>query len=131
MYANLNYKLIFKNITFYNTIMEEEKSSFVKLFGDYPAIRVIDFLLTFREFDYPLTEIAENSGVAWSTIHAFFPEFVQLGIVKETRQIGRAKLYKLNIVSPIVKELISLDNKLIHELAEDLTKEKIVARSHI
>ena len=102
----------------------EEKSSFVKLFGDYPAVRVIDFLITFREYDYPLTEIAQNSGVAWSTIHTFFPNLVRLGIVKQTRQIGRAKLYKLNAENPIVKELIVLDNKLIHELAELLTGEK-------
>lgn len=97
-----------------------EQSAFVRLFGDYPAVRVIDFLITFREFDYPLTEIAENSGVAWSTIHTFFQKFVKLGIVKQTRQIGRAKLYKLNAENPIAKELIALDNKLIHELAEQL-----------
>ncbi|MBU1166744.1 hypothetical protein KKF81_07345 [Candidatus Micrarchaeota archaeon] len=104
----------------------EEKSAFVKLFGDYPMVRVIDFLITFREFDYPLTEIAENSNVAWSTIHTFFPKFVELKIVKKTRQIGRAKLYKLNIENPIVKELIILDNKLTHELAKHLidVKEK-------
>jgi len=104
----------------------EEKSSFVRLFGNYPAVRVIDFLITFREFDYPLTEIAENSGVAWSTIHTFFPKFVKLGIVKQTRQIGRAKLYKLNAQNPIVKELIVLDNKLIKELAENIASEDAV-----
>lgn len=109
--------------------LENEKSSFVKLFGDYPSIRVIDFMMTFREFDYPLTEIAQNAGVAWSTIHTFFPELVRLGVVKETRQIGRARLYKLNVLNPIVKELIALDNRLIQELAEDLTTEKIVART--
>ncbi|MDO8553966.1 MAG: hypothetical protein Q7S22_04115 [Candidatus Micrarchaeota archaeon] len=109
--------------------MEEEKSGFVKLFGDYPAIKVIDFLITFREFDYSLTDIAENSGVAWSTIHTFFPELVKTSIVRETRQVGRAKLYKLNIENPVVKELIILDNKLIHELAKEMTTEKIIARS--
>jgi len=102
--------------------MEEEKSSFVRLFGDYPAVRVIDFLITFREFDYPLKEIAANSNVAWSTIHTFFPELVRLGIVKETRKIGRARLYKLNTSNSIVKELVALDNKLIRELASALTQ---------
>jgi len=125
----MNYKLRFKNISFHNNFMEEEKSGFVKLFGDYPAIRVIDFLITFREFDYSLSDIAENAGVAWSTIHTFFPELVRTRIVRETRQIGRAKLYKLNAENPVVKELITLDNKLIHELAEDLAMEKIVVRS--
>ena len=100
----------------------EEESAFVKLFGDYPAVRVIDFLITFREFDYPLTEIAENSNVAWSTIHSFFPNLVNIGIVKQTRKIGRAKLYKLNIENPLVEELIVLDNRLIKELANELTK---------
>jgi len=98
--------------------MKEEKSGFVMLFGDYPAVRVIDFLITFREFDYPLTEIAENSGVAWSTIHTFFPRLVEMGIVRKTRKIGRAQLYKLNTKNTLVKELIDLDNKLIIELAE-------------
>lgn len=101
--------------------MKEEKSGFVMLFGDYPAVRVIDFLITFREFDYPLTEIAENAGVAWSTIHTIFPRLVEMGIVKKTRKIGRAQLYKLDTKNPLVKELIDLDNKLIVELAEKLT----------
>ena len=102
----------------------EEESSFVKLFGNYPVIKVINFLITFREFDYPLTEIAENAGIAWSTIHTFFPKLVGLGIVKQTRQIGRATLYKLNTENPIVMELIALDNKLIRQLSEQCTAEE-------
>lgn len=94
----------------------DEKTGFVKLFGEYPLVKVIDFLVTYREFDYSLSEIAENSGVAWSTIHTFFPQFVATGLVKETRQIGRAKLYKLNTENLIAQELISLDNKLIRIL---------------
>lgn len=99
----------------------EERSAFVRLFGDYPAVRVIDFLITFREFDYSLTDIAENSNVAWSTIHTFFPNFVKMGIVKHTRNIGRAKLYKLNNENKVVQELVALDNKLIHELADSIS----------
>lgn len=103
-----------------------EKSFFIKLFGDYPLIRVLDFLLTFREFDYPLTEIAGNSGVGWSTIHTFWNDLVEMGIVIETRRIGRAKLYKLNEENLIVQELIILDKKITEILAEKLTKEEKV-----
>ena len=98
--------------------MEDEKSGFVKLFGDNPTVRVIDFLITFREFDYPLTEISENAGVAWSTIHTIFPKLVELGVVKQTRKIGRAILYKLNTDNSVVKELIVLDHSLIREFAD-------------
>jgi len=104
--------------------MEKEKSPFIRLFGDYPAVRVIDFLITYRDFDYPLKHIAESSDVAWSTIHSIFPNLISTGIVKQTRKIGRAKLYKLNTNNPIVKELISLDDKLIRELAHLITEKE-------
>ena len=102
----------------------EEKSVFIEVFGEYPLIKVLDFLITFREFDYPLTEIAENSGIAWSTLHDIFPKLVELGVVIETRQIGRARLFKLNIENPISQKLIEMDGKLVKYFMEiDTEKE--------
>jgi len=105
--------------------MKEGKSVFIEVFGDYPLIRVIDFLLTFREFDYPLTEIAENSGIAWSTLHEIFPKLVELGIVTGTRQVGRAKLFKLNEKNPIVEQLILIDSRLMKYFMEIDTRKRI------
>jgi len=101
-----------------------EKPLFVKVMGNYPLTRVISFLITFREFDYPLTEIAENSGVGWTTIHTFFPKLVETGIVVETRRIGRAKLYKLNKNSLIVKKLIELNDRICAEFAEKIIRKE-------
>ena len=90
-----------------------EESAFRRVFGNSPLIRVMDFLLEEgRTFDYSLTEIARNSGIAWSTLHEIFPKLEKLGIVKKTRRIAQAKLYKLNEENPIVQELIELDNKI-------------------
>ncbi len=100
----------------------EDKSFFVKVLGEYPLIKVLDFLLTFREFDYPLTEIAKNSGVGWSTIHTFWNRLVERRIVIPTRQIGRAKLYKLNVENPIVQELIRLDEKITAEFTDKIVR---------
>ncbi len=86
-----------------------EKSSFRLVFGDSPIIRVIDFFLDHREFDYSLTEIAKGAGVGWVTLHQFWKELVRLGLVKRTRRIGRAELYRLNEASPIVKKLSEVD----------------------
>ena len=33
----------------------EEQSLFVSTFGDYPLIRILDFLIYSRDFDYPIT----------------------------------------------------------------------------
>lgn len=90
-----------------------EKSAFRRVFGNSPLIRVLEFLLEGgRTFDYSLTEIAKNSDVAWSTLHEIFPELEKMGIVKNTRRIAQAKLYKLNEENPVVQELIKMDKKI-------------------
>ena len=94
-----------------------EKSAFRRVFGNSPLIKVLDFLLEEgMTFDYSLTEIAKNSDVAWSTLHELFPKLKELGIVKETRRIAQAKLYKLNEESPLAQELMGLDKKLSEHL---------------
>ncbi|MFQ5648067.1 MAG: hypothetical protein ACE5FW_02415 [Candidatus Aenigmatarchaeota archaeon] len=107
-----------------------EKSAFRGVFGDSPLVRLLDFLLCEgRTFDYSLTEIARNSGIAWSTLHEIFPKFEKLGIVKQTREIARAKMYKLNGENPIVKELIRLDSMISdYFIQKELEKQAKVAK---
>src|SRR3989338_5422526 len=87
----------------------EHKSSFKLVFGDSPVVKVIDFFLDNREFDYSMTDIAKNSDIGWSTLYGFWKDIVALGIVTKTRRIGRAELYKLNMKNGIVIKLIELD----------------------
>ncbi|NCN39375.1 MAG: hypothetical protein COY38_01530 [Candidatus Aenigmarchaeota archaeon CG_4_10_14_0_8_um_filter_37_24] len=90
-----------------------EKSAFVKVFGNSPVVKLMDFLLAERSlFDYTLTDIAENSGVSWTTLHRIFPVFEELGIVKETRTIARAKLYALDEEHPLVQKLVKLKGEI-------------------
>ncbi|MBI2658301.1 hypothetical protein HYX08_06445 [Candidatus Woesearchaeota archaeon] len=102
----------------------EYKSSFRLIFGESPIVKVIDFFLDNREFDYSMTDIAKNSDVGWSTLHGFWKELVKLGIVTKTRRIGRAELYKLNATSPVVKKLIELDKDISKKLMQEEIDEK-------
>ena len=87
-----------------------EKTLFVKTFGDIPLVRVLDFLLCEGlYFEYSLTEIAEQAGVSWSTFHEILPKLQELDLVQQTRTVGRAKLFRTNIASPIIKKLVELD----------------------
>ena len=81
-------------------------------FGNYPVIRVLDFLLEGREIDYSITEIAKNSGVGWTAFSEIWTNLVKREIVIFTRKIGNAKLFKLNLKNPWVKELIKMDNTI-------------------
>lgn len=112
-------------------VFEERQpiTAFVEVFGSSPLIKVLDFLMTYREFDYSLSDITKESGVGWNTLHSFFPKLVEKGIVKETRQVGRAKLYKLNTDNPIVKKLIEINNLVTSKAVdEELEKQELEAQ---
>jgi len=91
----------------------ENKSVFLEVFGDNPIMKVLDFLITYQLFDYPLTEIAKNSQVSYSTLQTFWDKLENNKIVIKTRRIGKSDLYKLNTKNPAVKQLIKLDWNLV------------------
>ncbi|MBI4014943.1 MAG: hypothetical protein HY365_03230 [Candidatus Aenigmarchaeota archaeon] len=99
-----------------------DKTAFVEVFGSSPLIKVLDFFMTYREFDYSLTDVAKESDVGWNTLHSFFPKLIEKGIVKETRQVGRAKLYKLNEENPIVRKLIEINNLVTSKAVDEELK---------
>lgn len=90
----------------------DKDSVFVEVLGNSPVTKVLDFLITFADFDYPLTEIARNSGVGYSSLQIFWDRLVRNNIVIKTRRVGKSDLYKLNVANPAVKQLIELDWKL-------------------
>ena len=87
----------------------KSETIFTEVFGNNPIIKVIDFLITFQLFDYPLTEIAKNSGVGYSTLQTFWDNLEKNYIVVKTRRVGKSDLYKLNTNNPAVKQLLKLD----------------------
>ena len=105
-----------------------EQSTFIEIFGNTPTMKVLDFLISFQMFDYPLTEIAKNSEVSYSTLQTFWNRLEQNNIVIKTRRIGKSDLYKLNTKNPAVKQLIQLDwNLTTPEQENHFTNNKILA----
>lgn len=99
-----------------------EKSIFIELFGDYPTVRLLDYLLTERNLDFSITDMAKNSRVGRATLYRLWRHLIKNKIIVHTRTIGRAKLYKLNRDNPKVEKLIEIDDMLI--LEELKTKSK-------
>jgi DNA-binding IclR family transcriptional regulator len=97
----------------------ENETVFVEVFGSNPLIRVLDFLITFQLFDYPLTEIAKNSGVSYSTLQTFWDKLERNKIVIKTRRVGKSDLFKLNTRNPAVQQLVKLDWNLIKGSEEE------------
>lgn len=75
------------------------------VFGDKPIPLVLDFLLVHKDWDYPLSQIARETGLSYRTVQAVIPDLEKKGVVKQTRRLGKAKLYQLNSASESAKKL--------------------------
>ena len=102
---------------------------FLKVEGDSPKNRIWDFLIVHSEFDYSMKEISKYSGISYTTMKRLWKDFRKKKIVIETRIIGKAKMYKLNVENPVVKKFIDFFWQVIeNELG---IKEKKVKDEHI
>ncbi len=93
----------------------EEKSLFIEFMGDSPTIRVLDYLLTERDLDFSITDMAKNSGIGRSTLYRIWDDLIKNKIILPTRIIGKAKLYKLNKDNLVIQKLIETDDILMLE----------------
>ena len=105
--------------------MMKETTIFREALGNSPVIRVLDFLIEGRGLDYSLTDIAENANIGWMTLHRIWDNLLRLNIVVPTREIGRAKLFKLNEENPAVKKLIKLYDTLLYLETEKYFSKKV------
>ena len=103
-----------------------EKSLFIEFMGDSPTIRILDYLLTERELDFSITDMAENSRIGRATLYRIWDKLIENKIIVHTRDIGRAKLFKLNKENPKIKKIMEIDDMLIlDELKKRSEKQKI------
>ncbi len=108
----------------------KQESIFVEYFGDTPMVRILNFLILGKDFDYSMTEIAEGSNAGWTSFTRAWKELEKKKVIVHTRDIGRAKLYKLNTQDTTVQKLIKLHWEIIKaETDKVLGKKKIIATS--
>ncbi len=103
------------------------KTRLVKILDDTPKIKVLEFLIEGRELDYSVSDIAEGAGIGRTTLFRIWNDFVELKIIKPTRIIGNAKLYKLNADNSFVAKMIEMfDTSVIEPLNK---KRKVVVKN--
>src|SRR3989338_1367776 len=102
----------------------KEESIFLDYVGDNPRMRILQYLIEGREFDYTLTDML-NARVSWGTLNNLIPKFLELNIIIKTRKIGRVNLYRINQNDTFVKKLIELYQNLI--LQSLVSKELLIS----
>jgi DNA-binding MarR family transcriptional regulator len=92
---------------------DHEETLFLRTFGiKSPVFRILDYLMDNKAYDYSKTDIAKGAGISRTTLSSAWENLEKNGLVSETREVGRAKMYKLNLKSPVVLKFIELDNAI-------------------
>ncbi len=83
--------------------------------------KILDHMVTMKDFDYSISDISKISGVGFKTALNIVHKLEDQGVLKRTRQIGNAILYRLNPNSAQAKSI----SKLAFEIAKKRIREKI------
>ncbi len=94
------------------------QSLLATVFGYSPKIRILDYLLDFPINDFTKKEIIDALGMSKQTFYKYFEDLEQIGMIKVNRTIGKAKLYKIDRVNPVVKTIVDFERQMSLQIAE-------------
>jgi len=97
---------------------KEYSSIIIKTLGDSPKLRIVDFFLDNPLFDFMKKEVIEALGMSKQTFYKYFPDLEEYEIVKVSRRIGKAKLYRINPEHPLVTMLRDYEKEVSLQIAE-------------
>ena len=100
-----------------------EETLLIGFLGNSPTLRILDFFLDNRLFDYSRREIIQNLSMGRATFFKYWKELEELGVVKVTRKVGKSKLYRLNEENEVVQKLILLDSVLCKQAMKRAVEE--------
>ena len=82
---------------------DHEETLFLRTLGiKSPLLRILDFLMDNKAYDYSKTDIAKGAGISRTTLSSIWENLEKNGLVSETRVIGRAKMFKLTLLSKLL-----------------------------
>jgi len=100
---------------------EQRESVILTLFGSSPKTRILDLFLDNPLFEFTRNEIVEALGMAKTTLYSTLPGLEEARVIVETRQIGKASLYRLNNKSPVVQGLRDLIRSYARAITQNET----------
>ncbi|MFZ2070175.1 MAG: hypothetical protein WAV32_00930 [Halobacteriota archaeon] len=94
------------------------------IFGETPVVKMMDFLIDHKGYDYSKMEVAENSNIEWTVLNGHWTLLEEWGFVKESRKIGNEMRYKLNEENTIVIKLLEFDHEAVVYMSERIAEKE-------
>lgn len=83
------------------------------ILGNNPTIKVLEYLITGRGFDYSISDIAKGSGTSRTKVYEVLEKLIKQNIIVKTRKAGVSPMYKFNKDNNISKIILNLYKSLL------------------
>lgn len=93
---------------------------FEGLLGNTCELRMIEYLLPLEGIEFNLSDLAEEVGLSRPSATRAVKKFVEWGLIN-ARSEKSATYYSINLESPIVKNIMQLNNLLIEKILGEET----------
>jgi len=82
-----------------------------RLFATQARARILDFFLDHKEFDYPVSEIAQKAGLSFRTVLREIPKLERTGLIIQSRKVSNAAMYRIetNLSAVALLDKLSLE----------------------
>ena len=93
------------------------------IFTSRAVAQILDFFLDHKEFDYPITEIAEKTGLSFRTVFREIPNLERNHLIYKYRKVGKANMYKLNtdFEAVVLLERFALEVSQLQTMKENIS----------
>lgn len=107
------------------TISREEDLEVGPLTSVFPCSesKILDHMVTMRDFDYSISDISRISGVGFKTTLGIVHKLEDQGVFLKTREVGKAIMYILNMESPQSQHISHLAFETAKKRVRELTKQ--------
>jgi hypothetical protein len=96
-----------------------------RLYNGVAPAKILDFLTLFHDYDYSKMDIAKNSGVSFRHTLREITKLEKLELIKQTRTVGHAQMYKLNTENPAAQLLRKFAIELTGQEAQKIADQEI------
>jgi predicted transcriptional regulator len=118
---------MYQNKTFkYKKIILKNMSQFIKYIGNSPQTRVLNMLITGRELEYSISDIASSANIGRATFYRMLEQLIKNKIIIKGQKIGHIQLYKLNLQNKNIIAIVELYDKILNiSTNKEIEKQKL------
>jgi predicted transcriptional regulator len=82
-------------------------------------MKILDYLMDFPKNDFTQKEIIGALGMSKTTFYKYFDNLIEFGMIRVNRKIANAKLYSINMESPVVQSMRKNVDYISEKIADE------------